>query len=293
VIGVGESAASFEVTVNGDAGVEQEEAFTVELSSVAGARVLRGRAYGYIENDDAYRLSVNDVSVGEGNAGQAAAAFTISLSPVSPVPVSFDARTAPGTGMPGVDYTTVEQAGMVIAAGQASVPFPVPVAGDANVEMHETFTVNLSNATGAIIHDGQGLGRIVNDDMAQLTIGDASILEGQGGQQTLAFTVSLSRPMPNPVTFDIATSGGTATAGSDFIARNLTGRFLDAGRTRWHFEVPILGDATVEANETFAVTISSVNGAAVADANAVGTILDDDAAALRRLRAARKTGVIR
>ena len=288
VIGVGESSASFSVTVTGDASVEQDEAFIVQLSAVTGAKVLRGRAYGYIENDDAYKLSVNDVSIGEGHAGQVPAAFTISLSPMAPVPVSVDVRTAPGTARPDVDFGTVEQAGLVIPAGQASVPFPVPVIGDTMVEMHETFTVNLSNAVGALIADGQGLGRITNDDLAQLSISDAQLVEGQSGHSTLAFEVSLSRPMPNPVTFDIGTSGGSATAGVDFVARSLSGRFLDAGRSRWRFEVSILGDVAVEADETFTVTLSNVVGAGLADGTALGTIVNDDAAALRKSQSLRK-----
>ena len=40
----------------------------------------------------------------------------------------------------------------------------VNVLGDAVREPDETFTVNLSNASGAGIRNGQGIGTIVNDD---------------------------------------------------------------------------------------------------------------------------------
>jgi hypothetical protein len=162
----------------------------------------------------------------------------------------------------------------------------VPVLSDTAVEGHETFTVNLVNPVGASLLDGQGQGRIVNDDPAQLAIEDASIVEGNAGRSTISFTVTLSEPLPNPVTFDIATSGGTATAGSDFVGRSLTGRFLDAGRTRWRFEVQVNGDALVEADETFGVAIGNVVGAILVDGTAVGTISNDDSAA-RAQRAGR------
>jgi hypothetical protein len=81
------------------------------------------------------------------------------------------------------------------------------------------------------------------------------------------------------VTYDIATSNGSASAGTDYVARNIVGRYLDAGRSTQVFEVAINGDASVEANETFNVTISNVNGATLSDGAAVATITNDDAAA--------------
>ena len=239
-------------------------------------------------------LSVSDVSLAEGNAGSKEATFTVSLSQPASTPVSFDVYTAPGTATPGVDYLSSAVIGKTIAAGATSTTVPVTLVGDTTVEGHESFTVNLANPLDATLADGQGLGRIVNDDLAQLSIGDASLTEGQSGAATLSFMLQLSRPTPNPVTFDITTANGTAVAGSDYVARSLAGRFLDAGRTRWVFEVAVNGDNAVEPDETFTVQISNVSGAALADGSATGTILNDDAAAkgveasrgLRRVRAA-------
>ncbi len=42
--------------------------------------------------------------------------------------------------------------------------------------------------------------------------------------------------------------------------------------------VTINGDTTVEANETFAVNLSAVSGATIADASGQGTIVNDDTA---------------
>jgi hypothetical protein len=225
------------------------------------------------------RLSVADASVAEGNAGSKQLNFTISLLRPAAAPVSFDVYTAPGTASPGSDYTANAVVGASVAAGQTSVSFPVTIQGDTEVEGHESFTVNLANVAGAKRGDGQAVGRIINDDLATLGIADASIAEGNGGVQTLSFAVQLSRAMPNPVTFDIATSNGTATAGSDYTARSQVGRFLDAGRTRLLVEVEVKGDALVEPSETFSVTLSNVSGAALGDGVAVGTIVNDDAAA--------------
>jgi hypothetical protein len=230
--------------------------------------------------DDSSALSISDASITEGNAGSSVMNFTVNLSAPSAAPVGFDIATQPGTASEGVDYVGKALTGQSIPAGATSANFSVTVNGDTAVEGNETFAVELSNVTGAPVADGQGQGRIINDDLAQLRIGDVTVAEGNSGTSTASFEVTLSEPMPSPVTFDIATSNGSAVAGSDYLATSKAGRYLDAGRTRLLFEVPVIGDATAEANETFNVNISNVSGATLADGSAVGTIVNDDGAAL-------------
>lgn len=230
-------------------------------------------------------IAVSDATQVEGNGGSVQANFPVTLSQPAAGDVVFDAYTDPGTAAPGRDYNSAAAIGLKIPAGQTSINFPVTVHGDTEVEGNETFTLNLANVRHAAVAREQAVGRISNDDLAGLSITDASISEGNGGQVTLAFTVSLSRPMPSPVTFDIATGGGTAGGGTDFVARSLSGRLLDAGRTQWRFEVQVLGDANVEGDETFQVNVSNVVGATLLDGVATGTILNDDVATLRAHRA--------
>ena len=225
-------------------------------------------------------LSIADVAVTEGNAGSKQASFTVSLSSASAVAVTVDVATVPGTAAPGSDYTTTTAAGFTIPAGQVSASFIVPVFGDARVEGNETFSVHLSNAANATLADAQALGRITNDDKAVLSIGDVVVQEGNSGATTATFVVRLSEAMPSAVFYDIATGNGSATGGSDFIARSLGGRFIDAGRTSQLFEVAVVGDGVVESNETFTVAVGNVLGATAGDVSAVGTIVNDDAASV-------------
>jgi hypothetical protein len=235
----------------------------------------------YLPTNTPVSLSVGDASISEGNAGTKTLDFTVSLSAASTGNVSFDLATSDGTGFAGGDYAGKSTQGVVIPAGQTSAVFSVTIFGDVFIEDHDTFVVTLTNATGGdvTVADAQGLGRILNDDLASLRIVDAAFGEGNAGTSTATFEVLLSEPQPTPVTFDIATSGGTAASGSDFVARTQTGRFLDAGRTRAVFEVQINGDAVSEANETFSVTISNVSGATLSDGAGVGTIVNDDGGA--------------
>ncbi len=112
-------------------------------------------------------LSINDVSVNEGDSGTTDAVFTISLSAPAPLGgVAFDIATADGTATVGDDdYVPLAITGMFIPDGQSSVTFTVQVNGDTQVETDETFLVNVTNVVNATVADGQGVGTILNDDV--------------------------------------------------------------------------------------------------------------------------------
>ncbi|MCX7041126.1 MAG: fibronectin type III domain-containing protein, partial [Gammaproteobacteria bacterium] len=224
-------------------------------------------------------LSIGDVAVVEGDAGTKLLNFTLSLSGPASSAISFDITTDNGTAAPDIDYVSKSTPGQTIAAGQTSGTFAVTINGDTMVEDNETFTVNVSNVVNANLADGFARGTITNNDNAVVSIADASLAEGNSGESTATFVVRLSSPMPTPVTFNVATSNGTATAGSDYVARNQAARVIDPGRTQVRFEVAVTGDATAEADETFNATVSNVVGATLGDGAAVGTIQNDDGAA--------------
>src|SRR4029079_8075220 len=95
----GSSTQIFQVDVNGDTVPETNETFFVNASSVTGATVTDGQGQGTIVNDDAApNLTINDVSLNEGNAGTTTFTFTVSLSAPAPAGgVTFDIATADGT----------------------------------------------------------------------------------------------------------------------------------------------------------------------------------------------------
>lgn len=117
-----------------------------------------------------------------------------------------------------------------------------------------------------------------------LSIADAGRAEGNSGTATLSFIVSLTQPAPaGGVTFDIATSNGTATAGSDYIAKALSAQIIAAGSSSYTFDVVINGDTDAEPDEAFLVSVSNVANALVADGQATGTIINDDALPLAKI----------
>src|SRR4051795_10077823 len=226
-------------------------------------------------------LTINDVSLNEGNAGTTSFTFTVSLSaPAGPGGVTFDIATADGTATQPSDYTQKSLTAQTIPAGSSTYSFTVLVNGDTTPETNETFFVNVTNVTGAgvTVTDGQGQGTIVNDDAApNLTINDVSLNEGNAGTTTFTFTVSLSAPAGGGgVTFDIATANGTATQPSDYTQKTLTSQTIPAGSSTYTFDVLVNGDVTPETDETFFVNVTNIVNAIGTDTQGLGTIVNDD-----------------
>ena len=153
----------------------------------------------------------------------------------------------------------------------------VPVVGDAVDENDEAFRLNLSGAVNATIADGQGIGAIVDDDTALISVGDAVIAEGDAGTANATFTVSLDTPSTKTVTVHAATADGTAVSPVDYSSTSIDLSF-SPGQTSKTADVPVAGDTLDEADETFSITLSSPANALLGDAQGEGTITDDDAA---------------
>ena len=141
---------------------------TIESALTAGENAALAHA-GLAHNanhkvDGRPALSVADAQANEG-AG-ASVSFQVSLSHAAAGAVTVDYATADGTATAGVDYTATSGT-LTFAAGDTAKTVSVPVLDDAVNEGEETFTLALSNATGARIADGEATGTITNDDPLQ------------------------------------------------------------------------------------------------------------------------------
>lgn len=230
------------------------------------------------EGDALPALSIGDLSVAEGNGDHAHFMFMVTLDKAADGPVTVAYSTANGTATAGSDYVATNGA-VTFAAGETSKMVHVDIKGDVLAEGNETFTVSLSNSSGATIADGTAIGTIIDDDgvpvLPALSIADLAVAEGNGEHAHFMFTVALDKAPSGPVTVAYSTSNGTATAGSDYVASSGTVTFA-AGETSKLVHVDISGDTVFEGNETFAITLSNASGASIADATAIGTIVNDD-----------------
>lgn len=113
-------------------------------------------------------ISVNDVTVGEGN-GTADFSVTTSRAPdCGNITVDFatnDASATAGDDYEGTSGTLTFSA--ELAETQKTVS--VTIIDDDEVEDDETFTLNLSNPTNGTIADGEGVGTITDNDEAPTT----------------------------------------------------------------------------------------------------------------------------
>ena len=212
----GQTSKTVAVAVAGDTVIEPNETFYLVLSGASGATLARPQGVGTIVNDDtasAITMSINDVSVAEGNTGTKSAVFTVTLSGSSSQTVTVNYATANGTATAGSDYVAAVGS-LSFPAGTTTQTISVVVNGDTTVEPNETFFVNLSNPVGATIADGQGQGTITNDDTAPtLSISDVSVAEGNSGTSTARFTVTLSAASTSTVTVNYATADAHGDGG--------------------------------------------------------------------------------
>jgi hypothetical protein len=296
-IPAGQTSATVDVTVAHDNKVELDETFLITLSNplvdgVADPLTVGlgdAEATGTITNDDAATVSINDVSALEAMGDQT---FTVTLS--NPVDVDVTVAVSDGTASQNV----------TIPAGQLTTTAVVGVDDNEIVQFDFDYTVTLSNVQASgrnvTLGDATGAGTILDDDFADVTISDVSIVEGDSGTSNLVFTVTLTNPVEADVTMTFTTTDLTATAGSDYVAKTVTVSFLvpanpdDPLITTQTVSVVINGDTTLEPNETFRVTLSDLDAegleAAGIDAvafasgeatqTATGTITNDDGGVL-------------
>jgi hypothetical protein len=109
-------------------------------------------------------VSINDVSITEGNSGTKLMTFTVTRSGgTAAFAVNYATAANTASGAAG-DY--VATSGTVSFGTSVNTQtISITINGDTTVEANETFFVNLSGATnGATISDSQGVGTILNDD---------------------------------------------------------------------------------------------------------------------------------
>ena len=159
----GETQKQVTVLVNGDTVDEQQEFFYLDILNVQNATPSSIRAKGFIVDDDGPTISINDVSITEGNSGTKAATFTLTLSGPSVEAIAIRATTAPGTATASTDYNPVNSV-VIFQPGTVTRTIDVDIIGDTTPEPDETFFVNLSEPFGTTIADGQGVGTILDDD---------------------------------------------------------------------------------------------------------------------------------
>ena len=260
---------------------EGDETFKLQLSAPSGISAPRDAATALIIDDEPLpcvvveetleALEALDVAEGDGQV-----AFTVTLESAStrPVTVSYATADGPATlpvrpATAGDDYVATSGV-LEFKPGETTKTVTVRVIDDKTDEAdYERFTFELSAATGGTICKESAYAQIEdNDDLPELSVNDPGAGEGDG---VAIFEVSLDRPGHREVTVTYETSDGTASEGADY--RDRTGGLtFYPGEILKTVEVALLGDFEDEGDETFTLTLSSPDNAALGDDTGEATI---------------------
>jgi Ca2+-binding RTX toxin-like protein len=228
----------------------------------------------------------------EGNSGTTAFTFTVTRSGDTIGSSSANWSVA-GSGLnqaDGSDFAGgVLPSGVVsFAAGEAFKTITINVAGDLVAESDEAFSVTLSSPSAGttLATTGTG-GTIRNDDAAatgpSLTLsGPMSVAEGNAGTTSVAYTVTRSGDTSgaSSANWTIAGSGASAADAADFGGTLPSGSVtFAAGEISKTITIHVVGDALVELDESFTLTLSSPSaGTTITTGTSHGTIRNDDVA---------------
>ncbi|MCP4548088.1 MAG: hypothetical protein GY835_16615 [bacterium] len=216
-------------------------------------------------------VSVADVTVPE---GAVEAIFTVSLASVSNRPVTVSYESTDGTATAGLDYESATGT-LVFAPGETVATVAVGILDDVLDEPDEMFIFNLTSAENALVGDGLGVGTIVDDDEALITVDDVAVAEGDTATGEAIFTVALATPSDREIRVDYTTVASTATADEDYLPASGTLVFA-VGVTEQPLAVPIVGDVLLERDEVFRGMLSNAVNTTIEGAEGLGTILDDE-----------------
>ncbi|MEO6394005.1 MAG: Calx-beta domain-containing protein [Pyrinomonadaceae bacterium] len=295
------TAQTFDIPMCDDAPDKVDETVNLALTLPTGGATLgtpNTAVLTITDNDPAPTISINDVTLAEGNAGTTMFTFNVTLSAASGQTVSVHYATADGTAtLANNDYQQITDTTLTFNPGQFSLPVTVLVNGDTAVEPNETFFVNLTTPTNATILDAQGQGNITNDDVVLpgMSIGDARITEGNSGTKNMTFTVTFNGSGAASARYH--TTDGTAQAvlsppltgpevahGDDYVPEQNgiigfgTNPNPEGGAQTQTFNIIINGDTFKEPNEFFTVTLDQPMGATITRSIGFGVIVDEDRA---------------
>ena len=221
-----------------------------------------------ITEDDSPGVTVSETALTIIEGDEASYTVVLDTEPAADVTVTIQ--------VPEDTDITVSPAALTFTAANWNEAQTVAVTAAHDDDAVADEPVMLTHAVSGGDYEGQAAASveatITEDDSPALTIADAEVAEGDG---EITFTMTLNIASSKTVTVDWATADGTATQGADYAETTGTLRF-DALETEQTITVPLLDDALDEADETFTVALTNAANATLDDAEATGTITDND-----------------
>jgi hypothetical protein len=276
--GPGETVHTISIPILNDNVHEVTESFNVGIANATGGATITPDASGlvFINDDDRVpTITIDNVSVTEGNAGTTNAVFNLHLSAASAAPLVASYFTQDVTANSyNADYTYTSGS-LIFAPGETLKQVSVPVIGDTYLEQDETFRLYAYATSGGDPNYVSGTATILNDDVAaEVRLEDVSVIEGNAGTTTVSVKIHATKPITGPLY--LYTTDGTARAGSDYRPESFYYLYFN-NETEKTFDIAVYGDTEVEASEVFTVVVAANYTLAILKkSTATITILNDD-----------------
>jgi hypothetical protein len=204
--------------------------------------------------------------------------------------VSTVAATPVSIAAPGVLANDTDAENDILTAGSPSDPAHGNVTLGPDGSFTYTPDINYSGPDSFtyVVDDGHGgsaLGTVAvtvtpAPGPTAFSVADFSLAEGTSGTTVATFTVARTGNASAPSSVKYKTSGGSATAGTDYTPVHLTTVSFAPNETTKPVNVTITADNLAEKDETLNLVLSAPVAAVIADASGVATIANDDGAAL-------------
>ncbi|XP_064397091.1 uncharacterized protein LOC135343969 [Halichondria panicea] len=174
-----------------------------------------------------------------------------------------------GTASAGSDFVAIVSQLVFTSEVVAPVCRPVSTIDDSSIEALESFTVTLEPLAGAInleVVNGTGIVYIVDNDVATLGFQETAIMVDEGNfnmsmqlEVCVELILEAGQELERLVNGSAITVANTASAGQDFLPLTQSLSFDSTNRNGdlFCFEVTIIGDDTIEQNETFRIKLTS------------------------------------
>mmetsp|Transcript_5359 Transcript_5359/g.7523 ORF Transcript_5359/g.7523 Transcript_5359/m.7523 type:complete len:823 (-) Transcript_5359:990-3458(-) len=273
--GSSQTSLSIPLFVVGDDVPEGDEYFFVKFS-VEGATIANSTArVNILTDEDVPYITGYSTSVPEPDGVSSTAIIKVNLTKSSTSNITVQYSVVSFTATSGSDFTPVAGT-LQFLAGEVEKNISITVLPDTLNEINEQAQILLLNPVNAGVTETDTFLTIVDDDPEPtLVVSNLDVAERGAGENTTAnLAVSLSTISGRVVTIDYKILNGTATLFSDYIATAGTVS-INPGTISSNIPFQIIGDDTVEPDETFLISLFNGNGVS-GNATVTVTILNDD-----------------
>lgn len=293
----GQSSAWVTADVAGDAVIDQDQVFAVQVATVPGSFYLVAPQIGLgwttsiAPNIGRIDLTAVQMTAYEGNTTPGTLSFAVNRSvytadtaTVDWSVVGFQANPATGADFQG---GVLPKGTVTFAPGANRVVVTLTTQPDTLVAPDETFAVLISNPSASANIGVSAIPGIIANDDASVAIAAVQAAQAEdAGPAVFVLTRTGQIAAAASVAWSVAGSGFDPAQASDFTGAALPSGIASfaAGVAQTTIDIPVAADATVEPDEGYTVTLSSPisqNTAfdlSLGMASATATILNDDTA---------------